>query len=154
MDKVKGRVLHLQSRLQGSAASKNQNTPGRLRGNELYRLMSIINKVKWKRKLTPADEHDLEEIEAIDQGRHGLVRPELRFFPPAVARHDQEGRVCWFQGQDTTPLRPLTEAEQALWKRVGPTGFHGYLRLDGAIQAYELSGCEDSDIPWAYPDQD
>ena len=148
MNAIKGRVLSLQSRL--NKAKAPQEVTVRLRGNELYRLLSIINKVKWGYTLNAADVHDLDELESIEQGIRPLLQPEKRFFPPAFSRHDQEGVLSWFQDLRQGPLRALTPDEKEFWKRVGPTGFHGYLRLSGQIQAYLLSGCEDSPMPWTY----
>jgi hypothetical protein len=150
MSKHKGRVLKLQARLKGQAPDSGQKPSVRLRGNELYRLLSIINKVNWGRELNTADQHDLSELEAIEQGLRPMIHPQKRFFPPAFSRHDQNGILCWFQDLRQGAVRELTPDEKAFWQRVGPTGFHGYLRLDGTIQAYLLSGCEDSPMPFAY----
>ena len=150
MNTVKGRVLKLQKKLQ--TADSAPGFKAVLRGNELYRLLSIINKVKWGYTLNPADEHDLLEIEGLEQGSRRMLYPEKRFFPPAFSRYDQHGVLCWFQDLRQGPLRALRSEEAALWKKVGPTGFHGYIRLDETIQAYTLSGCEESPMPDTYPD--
>ncbi|MDZ7761843.1 MAG: hypothetical protein U5L00_16515 [Desulfovermiculus sp.] len=150
MSKHKGRVLKLQARLKGQAPDSDQKPSVRLRGNELYRLLSIINKVNWGRELNAADKQDLDEIEAIEQGHRPMIYPEKRFFPPAFSRHDQNGILCWFQDLSQGPIRELTPAEKDFWKQVGPTGFHGYLRLNETVQAYLLSGCEDSPMPFTY----
>ncbi len=154
MSGFKARVLDLQARLKGHFSATGQETTVRLRANELYRLLSIINKVKWGHELNFADRYDLEEIEAIEKSQRAMIYPEKKFFPPAFARYDSQGVLCWFQDMRDGPLRELTTDEKALWKRVGPSGFHGYLRLDGIISAYELSGCEDSQMPSTYPDQE
>ncbi|MFO7802779.1 MAG: hypothetical protein R6V55_10830 [Desulfovermiculus sp.] len=152
MSGFKARVLDLQARLKGHFSGTGQETAARLRANELYRLLSIINKVKWGHELNLADRSDLEEIEAIEKGQRALIYSDKRFFPPAFARYDSQGVLCWFQDMREGPLRELNSHERALWKRVGPSGFHGYLRLDGSISAYALSGCEDSEIPSTYSD--
>ncbi len=150
MSTCKGRVLYLKSRLEGKKETSGSGPRIILRGNELYRLLSLINKIKWGRELNAADEHDLQEIEDIEQGKRPLLHAEKRFFPPAFSRHDEHGLLCWFQDLGKGPLRALSAEETAFWRQVGPIGFHGYLRLDGTIQAYLLSGCEESSIPAAY----
>lgn len=152
MSTVKGRILDLQSRLQAKATSGPPGPRVILRANELYRLLSIINKIRWGRNLDSADEHDVLEIESIEQGTCTMLQPEKRFFPPAFSRYDQDGVLSWFQDLRQGPLRPLTKEETALWRRVGPTALHGYLRLDRSIQAYLLSGCDESQMPWTYPE--
>jgi hypothetical protein len=150
MNIPKGKLLDLQARLQNLPSQDQADRKVILRGNELYRLLSILNKVKWKRKLLAADEHDMQEIEDIEQGRRAMLEPGKRFFPPAFTRYDQDGILCWFQDLDQGSIRPLTEEELAIWKRVGPTDLQGYIRLDHSIQAYLLSGSDEQFVPEKY----
>lgn len=152
MSTAKGRILDLKARMESKASPERAGPEVILRANELYRLLSLINKVRWGRELSAEDERDGREIESIEQGDCAMLHPEQRFFPPACTRYDQEGVLCWFQDQRQGPLRPLTPEETALWRRVGPTALHGYLRLDGSIYAYLLSGTDESSIPPAYPE--
>lgn len=150
MSTYKGRVLDLKSRLEGKKKTSGSGPRTILRGNELYRLLSLINKIKWGRELNAADKQDLQEIEDIEQGKRSLLHPANRFFPPAFSRHDEHGVLSWFQDLRHGPIRALSAEETAFFRQVGPIGFHGYLRLDGTIQAYLLSGCEAGSIPAAY----
>lgn len=147
MSTSKGRVIHLKAKLEEKRASAGTGPHIILRGNELYRLLSLINKVNWGHKLCAADEYDLQEIEDIEQGKRPLLHPKRRFFPPAFSRYDQHGVLCWFQDLRQGPLRALSAHETVLWRQMGPFGFHGYVRLNRTIQAYHLSGCEESPIP-------
>ncbi|MFW5998097.1 MAG: hypothetical protein ACOC39_01165 [Desulfovermiculus sp.] len=150
MSTCKGRVLDLKSRLEGKKETSGSEPRVILRGNELYRLLSLINKIKWGRELSAADEHDLQEIEDIEQRKRPLLQAGNRFFPPAFSRHDEHGVLSWFQDLRQGPIRALSTEEAALFRQVGPIGFHGYLRLDGTIQAYLLSGSDAGSIPAAY----
>ncbi|MFW6106453.1 MAG: hypothetical protein ACOC5H_03695 [Desulfovermiculus sp.] len=150
MSTCKGRVLDLKSRLEGKKETSGSGLRTILRGNELYRLLSLINKIKWGRELSAADEKDLQEIEDIEQGKRSLLHAENRFFPPAFSRHDEHGVLSWFQDLRQGPIRALSAEEAAFFRQVGPIGFHGYLRLNGTIQAYLLSGSDAGSIPAAY----
>ena len=150
MSITKGRILDLQARIQDKKSADQSDFKVILRGNELYRLLSIINKVKWERQLLAADEYDLREIEDIEQGKRTMLEPNKRFFPPAFTRYDQDGILCWFQDMRQGPIRPLTDEEMAIWRRVGPTDLQGYVRLDHSIQAYLLSGCDEQHVPESY----
>jgi hypothetical protein len=150
MSTCKGRVLQLKSRLEEHKGASGPGPRIILRGNELYRLLSLINKIKWGRELNAADEHDLQEIEDIEQGNRPLLQAQKRFFPPAFSRHDEHGVLSWFQDLRQGPIRALSAEETAFFRQVGPIGFHGYLRLDGTIQAYLLSGSDADSIPAAY----
>jgi hypothetical protein len=111
-----------------------------LRGNELYRLKSIQNKRVRKIPLSEADKQDVEEIRGIEEGRIPPVQPEDNFYQPAFTRN-MDGTVCWYQRLQDGPLRELTKEERRLWNQLGPVGFLGYIRTDGSIRAYHLSGC-------------
>ncbi len=115
-----------------------------LRSNELNRLLSIQNRLNWKVPLTRDDEQDLEEIKAIQEGRKEMIHPEKPYFQAAFTRH-WEGRLCWFQNMDAGPLRELTAEEKTVWEKAGPVTFQGYIRTDGTIKAYVLSGSDKHD---------
>jgi hypothetical protein len=116
----------------------------KLRSNELNRLLSLKNKINWKKPLSREDEHDLEEIKAIQEGQKAMAFPEQKYFQAAFTRH-WNGKLCWFQNLYEGPLRELTDQETELWNRTGPVGLFGYIRADGTIQAYVLSGSEKRD---------
>lgn len=112
-----------------------------LRSNELYRLKSIQNKKVRKIPLDEADKRDFEEIMAIEAGQVTPANPEENFYQPAFTRN-MGGTVYWYQRMKDGPLRELTKEERASWDRLGPVSFFGYIRSDGSIQAYHLSGCQ------------
>ena len=146
MTETKGRVLRMEEKLKAmQEKAQNRETPlRRLRSNELNRLLSIQNKLNWKSPLTREDEQDLEEIKDIQEGRKAMIHPEQTYFQAAFTRH-WDGKLCWFQNLDDGPLRELTNKEKELWDRTGSVAFHGYIRADGTIQAYILSGSEKHD---------
>jgi len=142
MEKKTGRLFKLEEALQErlDAARRPPREGMRpLRSNEMHRLLSIQNKIRWNKQLSKEDERDLKEISDIQEGRVEPIKPEQTFLHAALARNI-EGRICWIHQLFAEPLRDLTPAEEALWFRVGPGSMYGYLRPDGSIQAYVLSG--------------
>jgi len=141
-DEEKGRLVKLEEALKHriDAAKKPPREGMRpLRSNELHRLLSILNRIRWRRPLRIEDEHDLKEISDIQEGRIEPLHPEQNFFHAALARN-VGGRICWIHQLYSEPLRDLTEQEQEVWLRFGPGSYFGYLRTDGSVQAYTLSG--------------
>jgi len=146
MSDSKGRILRMEEKLK-AMMDKDQlrdKPVKKLRNNELNRLLSLKNKINWQSPLSPEDEHDLEEIKAIQEGQKAMVHPEQKFFKAAFTRH-WNSKLCWFQNLNEGPLRELTDKEMELWDRAGPVGMFGYIRTDGTIQAYVLSGSEKHD---------
>ena len=146
MTESKGRILRMEEKLKAmQEKAQNRESPlRRLRSNELNRLLSIQNKLNWKTPLTQEDEQDLEEIKDIQEGRKAMIHPEQKYFQAAFTRH-WDGRLCWFQNLDEGPLRELTAEEKTVWEKTGPVTFQGYIRTDGTIKAYVLSGSDKHD---------
>lgn len=140
MNKSKARVININEAFKDKLNKlQRQKESGKLRSNELNRILSLVNKIKWKRDLTKDDLRDLHEIESIQKGDLNKIYPEESFFMPAFPK-SLDGRLYWYQNFEKNPIRELDEKEKDLWHRFSTHGFQGYIRRDGSIRAYLLSG--------------
>ncbi|MFW6178555.1 MAG: hypothetical protein ACOC43_09345 [Desulfohalobiaceae bacterium] len=142
----KGKLLKLPLKAQdGHTRKGSANVLGlarpRLRSNEWLRLLSIQNKQKWEFPLNSLDQRDHEEIMAIQAGRLQPFRPEKGFLNAACTMF-RGSRLCWIEDSETQPYRELTAQERVIWDVVGIKDLLGYLRPDGSIQPFVLSGWE------------
>ncbi len=112
-----------------------------MRSNEWQRLQSLRNKQEWKKDLTREDKQDLETIQAIEEERIKPYRPELLYYNAACTGF-RKGKLYWIQDSESQPLRELTSRERRMWDIVGPWDLFGFIRPDGSIQPYVLSGWE------------
>jgi hypothetical protein len=145
MIKRKGKVLTLEQTFRKKMeAIEKKDFSGRLRSNELNRLWSLLNKMKWKRDLSMQDLQDLKEIESIQNGILERIYPEKSFFLSAFPK-SYSGTICWFHNVYDQPIRELDPQEKQLWHKHSTHGFQGYIRRDGSIQAYVLSGRYDKE---------
>lgn len=142
-EKKKSKVLPMDRRAREGRDSGERGPTGlfrpKLRSNEWLRLLSITNKQQWRRPLTLLDERDHREIKAIEAGRLAPFRPEAVFLNPACTWF-RDGLLCWIQDSESPPFRELTAHERRLWDIVGSWELFGYIRPDGSIQAFILSG--------------
>ncbi len=145
MSKDKARVINLNEAFKHKISRiQRQKESGRLRSNELNRFLSLVNKIKWKRALNREDIRDLHEIESIQKGDLNKIYPEKSFFMPAFPKF-LNGCLYWYHDFENSPIRELDEKEKTLWHRYSTHGFQGYIRRDGSIRAYLLSGRYDQE---------
>ncbi len=142
----KGKVIKLPIR-ESVAATQSETISAfdlsrpKLRSNEWLRLLSIQNKQSWEYPLNSADQRDYQEIEEVQAGRILPYRPDI-YFLNAACTFFRGDRLCWIQDSETRPYRELTAMERRIWDIVGIKDLLGYIRPDGSIQAFVLSGWE------------
>jgi hypothetical protein len=140
MPKSKGRLIRFpSSRETKDEGEQRRSRRIRLRSNEWQRLQSLRNKQEWKKELTPEDKQDLKTIQAIEEERQKPYRPELLYYNAACTGF-RNGKLFWLQDSESEPLRELTSKERRMWDIVGPWDLFGFIRPDGSIQPYVLSG--------------
>jgi hypothetical protein len=140
MQKSKGRLIKFPSSHEAKeGGEQRRNRRIRLRSNEWQRLQSLRNKQEWKKELTPEDNQDLKTIQAIEEERLKPYRPELLYYNAACTGF-RKGKLFWLQDSESEPLRELSSRERRMWDIVGPWDLFGFIRPDGSIQPYVLSG--------------